>query len=109
MTAMSPSIQGMWTDQRAETLLAVDGTRIAGTMGVNRFAGQLDDVSPFGALAMTRMAGPPELMLQEDLLIEHLQAADTVEVIDDGMFLLSDGLLLVELERSGTIEEPVTS
>ena len=96
-------------DRRAETLLVVDGARIAGTMGVNRFAGQLDDHSPFGALAMTRMAGPPDLMVQEDLLLDHLQGADTVEAIDDGMFLLRDGLLLVELERSGTNEEPVTS
>ena len=89
--------------------LVVDGARVGGTMGINRFAGQLEDDSSFGALATTRMAGPPELMLQEDTLLEHLQGVDDVEVTGDGMFLRRDGLLLVELERSGTIEDPTTS
>jgi hypothetical protein len=119
MTPMSPDIQGTWTvtsyrsgevmmepDRRAETLLVVDGDRIAGTVGVNRFAGQLDDDSPFGALAMTRMAGPPDLMHQEDLVLELLQGADTVEVTDDGMFLLRDGLLW---GGAGEIGEPLRS
>lgn len=96
-------------DERTETLLVVDGEAVSGTMGINRFAGQLGEDPAFGALAMTRMAGPPELMLQEDILLEHLQGADVVEVNDDGMFLRRDGLILVELERSGTEGEFPTS
>lgn len=45
---------------------------------------------------MTRMAGPAELMAQENILLEHLQS------VDAGMFLRRDGLLVMELERRGT-------
>lgn len=89
-------------DDRAEASLMIDGTLIAGTMGINRFSGQIDDELPIGPLATTRMAGPSELMRQEDTLLEHLQSADAFEVVDDGMFVRGDGLLLVELERLGT-------
>jgi heat shock protein HslJ len=119
---MKADIQGTWRvtsyrsgevmiepDEEAEAFLEIGGAGVGGTMGINRFAGQLEDETSFGAMAMTRMAGPPELMLQEDILLEHLQGADEVEVSGDGMFLRRDGLLLVELERSGTIEDPTTS
>jgi heat shock protein HslJ len=119
---MKPDIEGTWRvtsyrsgevmvepDEEAEAFLEIDGAGVGGTMGINRFAGQLEGDSSFGAMAMTRMAGPPELMLQEDILLEHLQGVDEVEVNGDGMFLRRDGLLLVELERSGTDEEPATS
>lgn len=91
-------------DDRVEAILMIDGTLIAGTMGVNRFSGQFDRGLPIGPLATTRMAGPEELMVQEDTLLELLQSADDVEVTDDGtgMFLNGEGLLLVELERAGT-------
>lgn len=104
--------QGHWTvtsyrsgdemvvpDTRAEATLLVEGDRISGTMGVNRFMGSNTDT--FGPLATTMMAGPEELMIQEQALLEHLESADVVEVVDDGMFLRRDGLLLVELERRG--------
>lgn len=87
-------------DHRVEAGFLVDGTTIAGTMGVNRFSGQIDDERRIGPLVSTRMAGPAELMVQEDTLLEHLQGADAVEVSGDGMFLTDDGLLLIELERS---------
>ena len=48
------------------------------------------------------MAGPPELMLHEDTILEHLHEAATIEVIEDGMSLSRNGLLLIELERTGT-------
>jgi heat shock protein HslJ len=71
-------------------------------MGLNRFGGQVDAQFPIGPLAMTRMAGPPELMRQEDTILEHLQEANTIEVTEDGMALGLDGLLLVVLERTET-------
>lgn len=114
---LEPTLQGDWVvtayrfgdemvapDDRAEASLLIDGDLIAGTMGVNRFTGQIGDDLPVGPLAMTRMAGPEEIMRQEDTLLEHLQAADTVEVAEDGMILSLDGLVLVELERSGTTQ-----
>jgi heat shock protein HslJ len=113
--SVDSSLQGSWTvtayrsgdhmvfpDDRVEANLVIDGDVMAGTMGVNRFTGRIGDGLPLGALAMTRMAGPAELMTQEDLLLEHLQNADAVDVVDDGMFVRRDGLLLVELERRGT-------
>lgn len=88
-------------DDRAEATLLVDGDRISGTMGVNRFMGSNDEAT-FGPLATTMMAGPDDLMAQEQVLLEHLESADVVEVAGDGMFLRRDGLLLVELERRGS-------
>ncbi len=91
-------------DSRTEPVLEIDGTRVSGTMGVNRLTGEWSDVFPLGPLATTRMMGPPELQAQEDALLGHLTNADNVEVVGRGMFLSSDGLLLVELVRSGTEE-----
>ena len=109
------AIQGSWVvtayrsgdemvepDERAEASLTIDGTLIAGTMGVNRFHGRIDGELPIGPLATTLMAGPEELVRQEETLLEHLAGADALDVVGEGMFLSSDGLTLVELERSGT-------
>jgi len=122
MKPMRADLQGTWAvtsyrsgeamvepDEGSQAHLVVDGSQVSGTMGINRFAGQFGGDPAFGAMAVTRMAGPPDLMLQEDTLLELLQAADAVEVSDDGMFVRRDGLLLMELERSGTIEVSPTS
>lgn len=119
---MRADLQGTWAvtsyrsgevmvepDERFQALLMIEGSQLSGTMGINRFAGQFGGDPAFGALAVTRMAGPPDVMRQEDTLLEHLQAADAVEVSEDGMFVRRDGLLLMELERSGTIEVSPTS
>lgn len=110
-----PRLQGTWVvtayrsgdsmvepDVRAEASLVIEETLVGGTMGVNRFSGRIDDGLPLGPLVTTRMAGPADLMEQEDTLLEHLQSADVVEVAGDGMFFSGDGLILVELERSET-------
>jgi heat shock protein HslJ len=116
LTRMRLSMTGTWavTAYRSDegmvepstegkaAVLVVDAATVAGTMGVNRFTGQLVDGLLGPALAMTRMAGPPQLMSQEDLLMSHLHEADTVAVTDEGMTLSRDGLALVELRRSGT-------
>lgn len=87
-------------DDRAEATLTIDGALVSGSMGVNRFSGQISAELPIAPIVTTRMAGPSELMLQEDIILEHLQEADTIEVIEDGMTMSRDGLLLVELERT---------
>ncbi|HEY6635951.1 MAG TPA: META domain-containing protein [Acidimicrobiia bacterium] len=85
-----------------EAQLDIEDQTVAGTMGVNRFTGQLVDGLLGPGLAMTRMAGPPDLMSQENTLMSHLHEADTVVVTDEGMTFSRDGLELVELRRSGT-------
>jgi heat shock protein HslJ len=85
-----------------EAQMVIDEQTVSGTMGVNRFTGQLVDGLLGPGLAMTRMAGPPHLMSQEDTLMSHLHGADTVVVTDEGMTLSRDGLEVVELRRSGT-------
>lgn len=84
--------------------LAVDGDRVAGSMGVNRLMGEIAADGLSGALATTMMAGPPELMEQESALMAHLQAADSVAVDNKGMTWSKDGLKLVEFSRPGTDE-----
>lgn len=115
---MTPeSLQGSWVvasyrsddemvipDDRSEASLTIDGALVFGNMGVNGFSGQIDSELPIGSLAMTRMAGPVELMRQEDIILEHIQEADAIEVVEDGMSMSRDGLLLIELERTGTAE-----
>jgi heat shock protein HslJ len=89
-----------------EAIISVDGKLISGTLGVNRFVGEVgDDGVPVGPVATSRMAGPPEAMLQEDLLLRHLDDADSVDVTNEEMRLSGDGVDLVHLRRRGT-EEP---
>lgn len=87
----------------AETSVTVDGSRISGTMGLNRFTGQIGDDLPIGPLATTRMAGPEDLMRQEDALLENLQTADALEVSGEGMIVSKDGLALIELRKVGNL------
>jgi heat shock protein HslJ len=77
---------------------------VFGTMGINRFTGHMESELVAAPLATTRMAGPPQLMKQEDLLLRHLVDADTIDVDGEGMTMGRDGLNLVELRRSGTNE-----
>lgn len=89
-------------DEGREPELVVDGDAVAGTMGVNRLMGRLDDGILGPALATTMMAGPPEAMRQEQMLLEHIRDTDTVELTEDGMIFSADGLILVEFRRTGT-------
>jgi heat shock protein HslJ len=89
-------------DSRSQPVLVIDGAMISGSMGVNRLSGEMTGGFRIGPLATTRMAGPAELMAQEDALLGHLQSADTIEVVEDGMCLSRDGLVLMELRRAGT-------
>lgn len=89
--------------------LTIGGDSVFGTMGVNRFTGRVESGRVVGPLATTRMAGPPGLMEQEELLLNHLTEADVVEVDGDGMLASRAGLILIELRRSGTIEDDASS
>jgi hypothetical protein len=40
-------------------------------------------------------------MSQEDILLGHLQEADSIDVAGDGMTLTRNGLTFVQLQRSG--------
>lgn len=72
-----------------------------GTSGLNRFKSGTSDL-PSGPIATTMMAGPPFLMDQEQRLLAQIQRADEVVVGMNGMFLLHEGLAVVELNRVGT-------
>jgi len=85
-----------------EATLVVEGDRIAGTMGVNRLMGRLEDALPAGPIAVTLMAGLSEAMDQEAKLLRHLEEADEVEVGDWGMRMSRGGLTTIEFQRSGT-------
>jgi heat shock protein HslJ len=88
-----------------EPVMTVEGEQISGTMGVNRFTGRLAADLPVGPMAVTRMAGPPEAMAQEDALLAHLQGADHLEVDGPGMRMSRNGLTTIEFRRSGTSED----
>ena len=84
----------------SEPMIEIDGTKLSGSTGLNRFGGEFDGTLPLGPLATTRMSGPPELMEQENRLLHHLQSAETITVRGDGMSLMKDRLVLVKLQRS---------
>lgn len=88
---LQPPIEG------SKPTLEIAGGRASGMAGVNRFTGALEDDGGFGPLATTRMAGPHELMAQEQIFLEHLGATDTIENSDEGILLVGDGLVLVTL------------
>ena len=83
------------TDGRQEPYLLIsdDGARFSGTMGCNRFMGQLkneDDSVKFGPVASTMMACPAELAQREAIFAETLEAARRVDLMDHRLRLLDD-------------------
>lgn len=83
--------------------LEVEGGRVGGNATINRFMGSfLEGEKRLGPLAMTMMAGPEEHMAQEQIYLRHLSAVEAIEVAEDEMRLVSDGLILVTLRREGT-------
>ncbi|MEO5743208.1 MAG: META domain-containing protein [Terracoccus sp.] len=84
---------------RPEVSFGDDG-RLTGTTGVNRLMGTYqagEGVVTFGPGATTRMAGPPELMAQE-------QAVNTVLTGEVPYALVGDRLTLGTGERSLLLE-----
>ena len=70
---------------------------------LDRLIGRLENGLPSGPLATTMMAGPPEAMGQEDLLLALIQKTDHIEAGSDGMRMIGDGLLLIEFQRRATV------
>lgn len=80
-------------------------TQVAGSGGVNRFSGgcTIDGTKlTFGTLAVTRMAGPPAAMTQENVFLTELDKVAFYKLDDNDLlhFLDKDGNELVRLSRS---------
>lgn len=88
------------------TLEVNEDGRVGGSAGINRFMGRLDPDGLFGPLATTLMAGPEELMAQEQVYLHLLEAASSVEPIEEGMSLVGGGLILVTLKPA--VQAPVS-
>lgn len=89
--------------------LEVEGDRVTGSAGINRYMGPWDEERLFGLLATTLMGGPPELMSQEQIYLGHLEAADSYETEDDEIRFVADGLVIVTMRRAGTDDASKTS
>lgn len=100
---LNPPLEG------TEITLEFEGNRVGGNATINRFTGSLADIGGFGPLATTMMAGPPDHMTQEHLFLRLLARVDSIEVDDEEMHLVSEGLILVELHRVGTDDRSKTS
>jgi len=64
-------IGGEPVDPDAPRTVHFEEERVSGQVGVNRFTGVLiidGDLLVLGPVAMTRMAGPPELMAASDVI-----------------------------------------
>ena len=64
--------------------------QVSGNSGVNTFSGTYEydgNTLSIGPLAMTRMAGPPELMEQETLYLAALEASVSWEVVNGVLYL----------------------
>ena len=76
---------------------------------LNRFSGTAESgegTVTFGAIAATRMAGPPELMAVEDAVFRVLQGTLTVATADDGRIALTgDHGSLTLAPPTGAIED----
>lgn len=100
------SIQGApASTDRTPTLMFDEGSEVGGHSGVNRFRGNLDSASlgqgaikmgPFGA---TRMAGPPELMRQEQQFLGALEQARTIRLSGGQLQLMNGDVTLMTLRR----------
>ncbi len=84
-----------------------DAMRVYGSGGVNRFHGSFKvdgDRLSFSQMALTRMAGPPELMRQEDALMAALEKTASYRITKETLRLFDrDGK---ELARFVTVPAP---
>ena len=76
--------------------LEVHEDRISGYSGVNRFMGPVEKGRP-GLLATTMMAGPPELMAQEQAFLGFLAEYDDIESTPEGINLVREGVVVIAL------------
>ncbi len=85
---------------RGPLSLDVADGKVAGNAGVNRFFGTVGDDGRPGPLATTMMAGPPDLMAQEQLYLGFLDSFDDIQTHDQGINLLRDDVVVVALVPS---------
>jgi heat shock protein HslJ len=93
-------IAGELVDADAPREIRFDAGKVIGRVGVNRFSGsytQTEDGIEFGPAAMTRMAGPPELMDLEARFHQALLAADTART--ETRLLLGDMVLVLQTDQ----------
>lgn len=71
------------------------GGRISGHSGVNRYGGEVSFPGSggfrVGAVAATRMAGPPEAMAAESVYLKLLDLARQFRIAGDELLLLDEG------------------
>jgi heat shock protein HslJ len=75
---------------------------------LNRFSGRADQVADtvvLGAIAATRMAGPPELMAVEDSVFRVLSGTLEVDTAEDGSVTLSGDAGSLTLAPAGDAGE----
>ena len=80
--------------------LDLEESRVAGSSGVNRFAGTFvmsEGELRFGPLVTTRMAGPEDAMRLEQRFLEALARVTFYELEGRALTLLADGRPLVRL------------
>ncbi len=83
------------------TLSATAEGKVAGSTGVNRFFGGLDEKGKklFGPLGMTRRAGPPDAMARETAFTKALDEATRFTVEKDQLTLLAGDKPRLVFER----------
>ena len=114
--AMLDAIVGEWLVEdierrgvvdRAQTTLRIEKDQtFSGSTSVNRYSGKLtheEDQLQFGAIAMTRRAGPPALMDQESRFTAALEKVRRAELTPQGLlhFYDGDGNRLLVLSKMG--------
>jgi heat shock protein HslJ len=76
-------IDGEKVDPEAPRQVDFEEGRVSGRVGVNRFTGPYTlggETIEFGPAAVTRMAGPPELMKLEDRFLAALEGEHPVRI-----------------------------
>ncbi len=87
--------------RRPTLQLDADRGQVSGFAGVNQFSGSYElgaDYLSFGALAATRMAGPPEMMAAEQIYLEALSRVDGWRMREGRLELLMGETVLMGLE-----------
>lgn len=79
--------------------VSVEG-EVTGSAGINHFEGRLENDGLIEPLVTTQKSGPHDLMAQERIYLEHLEAADGYEADakEGGINLVARGLIVVTLQ-----------
>lgn len=95
LSAINKSPIALPAGARQPSLNFTSDGRVSGLAGVNRMSGSFDPAAlasgniSFGPMAMTKMAGPPELMKIEDAFSQALSKVTSAR-IESNQLILSD-------------------